>query len=298
MPVLAYLFAIAIWSTTPLAIKLSNDSVTPITAISLRMILAITVGVVILSITRRFTVFDRRYFKLYFAGSIGIFPNMVLIYYAANILSSGLIAVLMGLSPFVTGLLAHFVLGEEFFTRRKLLAQLIAIVGLVTVFFGQLSVDSSSAWGVLLMLCSVLLFSVSSVMVKRFSLERSPTSLDQTIGAMTFSMPGLLLVWFLFDGDFNIELSAISFWSISYLALVGSLIGFVLFFYVLKQMSVAMVALILLITPAFALVLGHLAAGEVVSSSIIIGSALILVGLVLYENLFGLLFLSSGKGRC
>lgn len=290
MPVIAYLLVIAIWSTTPLAIKLSNDSVTPIASISLRIIMAVILGLIVVAIIRRVDLFNRRYYKIYFAGSIGIFPNMVLVYYAAQYISSGLLAVLMGMAPFVTGLMAHFVLGDEFFIRRKMFAQVIAIGGLVTVYFSQMSMSDSGVIGVLLMLCSTCLFALSSVWVKRFSMEQKVSALNQTVGAMTFSLPGLLLCWWLIDGNTNIVLSQTSLWSIVYLAVIGSLVGFVVFFYVLNRMSVGLVALILLITPVTALLLGKFFADELVSPSILVGSGLILVGLVMYENLLSLFF--------
>ncbi|ARN75608.1 DMT family transporter [Oceanicoccus sagamiensis] len=290
MPLLAYLTAIVIWSTTPLVIKLGNDSVTPITAITLRMVLAVALGFVILALMRKAGIFDRRNFKLYIAGSIGIFPNMVMVYYASLYIPSGLLAVLMGLAPFMTGFVAHFVLGDVFFIRRKILGQILALSGLVVVYYGQLSLDADSTIGVLLMLCSTAIFATSSVFVKKFSMQRSVSSLNQTVGAMLFSLPGLLLSWWLLDGNTDIVISDTSLWSILYLAIVGSLLGFVVFFYVMKHMSVGLVTLILLITPVSALILGKTVADEVISLPIVLGSVLILAGLIMYENIFKLKF--------
>ncbi|MGK0499556.1 MAG: drug/metabolite transporter (DMT)-like permease [Oceanicoccus sp.] len=290
MPLFAYLLTLVIWSTTPLAIKLSSDSVTPIAAISLRMLLALAIGALLLALMRRLTVFDKRNLKLYSVGSIGIFPTLVLIYYAAERIPSGLLAVVMGLSPFMTGLLAHVILKENFFTRRKLIAQLIAFSGLAFVFSGQLAMDAGGAIGILLVLCSAMLFSTSTVLVKLYSQHRIIAPLDQTLGAISFSLPGLLLSWWLLDGQTEITFSATSGWSIIYLAVVGSLVGFVLFYYVLSRMSVGLVALSLLITPVFALMLGQAVAGEVVTQSVLMGCGLILLGIAIYENLFVLPF--------
>ncbi len=290
MPLLAYLTAIVIWSTTPLVIKLGNDSVTPITAITLRMVLAVALGFLILAAMRQSGIFDRRNYKLYFAGSIGIFPNMTMVYYASLYIPSGLLAVLMGLAPFMTGLIAHFVLGDEFFIRRKIVGQILALSGLIVVYYGQLSLDASSSIGVLLMLCSTAIFATSSVWVKKYTMERSVPALNQTVGAMLFSLPGLFVSWWVLDGNTDIVISNTSLWSILYLAIIGSLLGFVVFFYVLKHMSVGLVTLILLVTPVSALILGKTIADEVISLPIIIGSVLILVGLVVYENIFNLKF--------
>ncbi|WP_101758015.1 DMT family transporter [Oceanicoccus sp. KOV_DT_Chl] len=292
---LAYLLALVIWSTTPLAIKLSNDSVTPIAAILLRTLLAVALGSLIIAISRRSEVLRPRYFKIYLAGSIGIFPNLVLIYYAAELISSGLIAVIMGLAPFVTSVVAYFLLGGSLFTVQKTIAQIIAIAGLITIYYGQIVVDNSSGIGIGLVLCSTLLFSLSAVLVKRFGAEQSMSPLNQTVGSMVFSIPGLLLGWWLLDGNIHLVFSPTSVIAIGYLAIVGSLLGFVTFFYVLKRVSVGLVSLILLITPVGALMIGKFVAGEQLTTTALIGSALILLGLFLYENMFSLLLKRNNR---
>ena len=56
------------------------------------------------------------------------------------------------------------------------------------------------------------------------------------------------------------------------------------YFYLLRHMSVSSVALIPLITPGFALLLGSRLTGEPVSSSLMLGAALILTGLALFNR--------------
>ena len=71
--------------------------------------------------------------------------------------------------------------------------------------------------------------------------------------------------------------------SIVYLALFGSLIGFVSYFYVLQKLSPSTVALVTLITPVFAIVLGALLNNEVVGLSLVAGASCIVLGLVIYH---------------
>ena len=283
---LSYFAVIAIWATTPLAIKLSNDSVSPLTALGLRTGLALCVAALVVIIWRRESFFKRAHFKGYWLASMSIFPNMPLVYFATDYIPSGLIAVMFGLSPFFVGVMAHFMLGESYFSLRRCFAQVLAVLGLVIIFIDQLAVDPAAGLGILLMLCSITLYSYSLVAVKRQALISSAPAFDQAVGAMLLSMPGTVLCWYFLDGDTHIVLSAVSGYSIAYLAIVGSLIGFMAFYHVLNTMSVAMVSIIPMITPLIALWLGVAFAGENVSAYTVIGSLLILAGLGLYEGLF------------
>ena len=283
---LSYFAVIVIWSTTPLAIKLSNDSVSPLTALGLRTSIALAIALVIVVIWRRKSFFDSRNYKGYLLASISIFPNMPLVYYAAEYIPSGLISVMFGLSPFFTGILAHFLLGETFFSPRKCLAQVLAVLGLLVIFVDQLAVDHDAAFGVLLMLGSIFLYSLSLVAVKRQALKHSAPAFDQAVGAMLLAMPGIVVCWFIMDGDTGIELSQTSAYSITYLAIVGSLIGFMAFYHVLNTLSVTVVSMIPMVTPVLALWLGVVFANETVSAKTIAGSLLIVAGLGLYEGLF------------
>lgn len=283
---LSYFAVIAIWATTPLAIKLSNDSVSPLAALGLRTGIAVSIALLVVAVWRRKSFFDARYFKGYMLASISIFPNMPLVYYAAEYIPSGLISVMFGLSPFLTGVMAHFMLGEHFFSPRKCLAQIFAVLGLVMIFIDQLAVDREAALGVLLMLMSISLYSFSLVAVKRQSLKHSAPAFDQSVGAMLLAIPGIVVCWYFLDGETNIALSQTSAYSIVYLAIVGSLIGFMAFYHVLNTLSVTMVSMIPMITPVLALWLGVVVANETVTANTVAGSLLILAGLGLYEGLF------------
>jgi len=67
------------------------------------------------------------------------------------------------------------------------------------------------------------------------------------------------------------------------LAIIGSTIGFPLYFYLLKKMTPERVAIITLITPVTALLLGAFFNGEIISSKVWSGTILIIAGLSVYE---------------
>jgi drug/metabolite transporter (DMT)-like permease len=281
----SYLAVIAIWATTPLAIKFSNDSTTPIAALGLRMLLAVACALPVVLLWRRRQFFQRAHIKSYAFGSIALFPNMALVYVAAKMIPSGIISVMFGLSPFVTGMLAQWLLGERFFTWQKVVAQLLALAGLGVIFYGQWQLGGEGLVGLLIMLVSVVLYSYSLVAVKQQAMHCTVPAFEQTAGAMLFSLPGILITWLLVDGQFSLDLSAKSAWSIVYLATVGSLLGFVAFYHVLSSLGVSAAAIIPMITPVLALWAGAVFADETITPAIVLGSAMIIFGLAYFEGL-------------
>lgn len=71
--------------------------------------------------------------------------------------------------------------------------------------------------------------------------------------------------------------------AIAYLGIFGSVIGFALYYYVIKHLEASKVALITLITPVMALLLGHFLNGEAIGWRLWSGTALILFGLAVHQ---------------
>lgn len=286
MLVLAYFGVVLIWATTPLAIQWSSHGVSFSAAALSRMTLAVLIAVVIDLLFRRKLFSYLKNWKLFFAASLGVFPNMPLVYWSAQFIPSGVIAVIFALSPLATGLISWWLLKDNPFTLRRVLSLLIAITGLSLIFHEQWQLNLQALYGVLGILASCFLFSFSSVLVKKITMKQnSPDAFIQATGALIFSLPGLWIFWWIQDGQIPDHLPPTEAWvSILYLTLVGSLIGAVLFFYVLQRMAPGVVALITLMTPLLALCLGNLLANESLTAQAKWGVTLVLSGLVCYGS--------------
>ena len=64
--------------------------------------------------------------------------------------------------------------------------------------------------------------------------------------------------------------------------MIGTVLGFNLYFYVLKRVPASAIGLITLITPVLALLLGQGLNGEHIASHVWLGTAVILLGLSLF----------------
>lgn len=279
----AYFFVVLIWATTPLAIQWSSDSLSFIAAASLRMVFAFALGFLINLLLKRKLFAAPQVWKAYAAGAISIFPNMPIVYWSAQFIPSGLLAVIFAMSPFAMGLMTMLVLKQNPFSPQRVFALLMALLGLVIIFYHQLQLNAHAVYGIIGILLSCFLFSFSSVLVKKSSVQVD--AFNQTLGSLLFSLPGLLVSWWVLDGHIPDVVSLKSWASISYLATFGSLLGITLFFYVLANMSPSAVSLITLMTPILALCLGAWFAHESLAWQVWIGAGLVVLALLIYIEL-------------
>jgi len=288
----AYILVVLIWSTTPLAIHWSNSSLSFISAITARMVLATLLCLALLKICRQPLIVQRRDWLVYAASALGLFPNMLLVYWAAQTIPSGLMSVIMGIYPFFVGIFSIFVLQENPFTRSRIVALLLAVFGLWLVQYQQTVAGADAFWGVLVMVLACAIWGFSSVTVKKLGAGIAPLRMGS--GSLLVSTPFFLLAWFCLDGELPPLVDQKSLIGVVYLVLAGSIIGHVLWFYVLRAYSVASVSLITLITPVMALTWGSLA-GEQFSIFSLLGAGVIVLALALYQGFFFQLWRGMGR---
>jgi len=202
----AFLGVVLIWSTTPLAIQWSSEGWGFLFGISGRMMLGALVCAVLLQILKPGLPWHREARNTYFAAGIAIYGAMLSVYWGAQFIPSSLIAVLYGLNPLLTGLVAAWLLGEKSFTPGKLMGMALAFSGLLSIFSADIMLHEHAWQGVLAILFSVTLHSVSGVWVKRVG--GGLPGLTVTSGGLFVVAPLFLLTWFIYDGHIPTEMTA------------------------------------------------------------------------------------------
>lgn len=278
---LAYWGVVIIWSTTPLAIKWSGEGVGFLFGLTGRMVLGLAVCTSVLLLLRQRLPLNARALKTYLVAGGGAFGAMLLVYWGAQFIPSGLISVLFGLSPIITGVLAAALLKEDTLRPHRIIGVIIGIAGLIVIFGLGNGNREHMLWGVAALVFAVTLHSGSIVWIKHINAPLHP--LASATGALTVATPLYIVLWLALDGQWPNSIPLAAGASIAYLALAGSVLGAVLFFYALKHLSASRLALIPLITPVNALLLGAGINGETISVFTLIGATLILLGLVFHE---------------
>ena len=236
----------------------------------------------VLAVGRTGLPLHRRARASYLAGGLGMFGAMTLTYWGAQYIHSGLVSVLFGLTPLITGLLALLWLEEEALTRAKIAGMLLGLSGLAVIFGDSHEMGGAHALaGVLALLAAVTLYSASLVWVKRIGDDSPP--LATTAGTLVVALPLFALVWLGTDGHVPNAVPPRAGAAIVYLGVFGSVVGFALYYYVIKHMETGKVALITLVTPVLALLLGSTLNGEHVGVRVWLGAACIGTGLAVHQ---------------
>lgn len=277
----AFLGVILIWSTTPLAIQWSSEGGGFLFGVTARMVLGFIFCLLAIRISGIDMPWHARARGAYLAAGIAIYGAMMLVYWGAQYVPSGWIAVLFGLSPLLTSLFSAVWLSDHSLSRWKLAGLLLGVMGLMTIFSGGVEIGPHVGVGVAAVLLSTLLHSASAVWVKRLGTDLP--ALAVTGGGLSVAVPAFVLSWFIFDGVWPQALPERARFAISYLALFGSVLGFFWYYYLLNRVAPVKVNLVTLVTPVTALLLGHWLNGEVLLPTVWLGTGLILAGLTMHQ---------------
>ncbi len=278
---LAFLGVIIIWSTTPLGIKWSGDDVGFLFGVTARMMLGVLVAGVLLIVLRIPFPLHRQALHAYLASGVGIYFAMLFAYWAASYIPSGWIAVIWGVSPVFAGVLGSLVLGEKALVLHRMLGVVAGIAGLAIIFLQGATIGEHTALGVILALIGVIAQVATAVWIKHIKADLP--GLVMTTGGLAVSIIPFILSWWIVDGTLPESVPLKASGSIIYLAIMGSVLGFSLYFFLLNHVEASKVALITLVTPVSALLLGSWLNNEALTAWVFVGTALILSGLASYQ---------------
>jgi drug/metabolite transporter (DMT)-like permease len=278
----AYLGVILIWSTTPLGIQWSAQGASFSFAVLSRMLIGWVICLVLLRATRTAFPFTPAARRLYAISGLSMFAAMLLTYWGALHIPSGLISVIYGLSPLVTGLFAALWLSEHTLTRMRMAGIALGLSGLWVIFGQPWPGGDHGTLGTLAVVTGMVAQALGLVWIKRLNLRIS--SLAITTGSLGVALPCFLLAWVIADSaQWPSDITPRAGAAIVYLGVLGSVVGFTLYYFLIKHLDAGRIALITLITPVTALLLGQTLNAEFIPATGWAGIALIGAGLLLYE---------------
>jgi drug/metabolite transporter (DMT)-like permease len=279
-PLLVWLALCLIWGSTWLFIKIGLRDLPPFTFAGIRFLLAsVILWAIVIAWRRPLPKSWRDWLKLAWVGSVAVALNFGLIFWGEQHINSGLAAVLQATIPAFGLIVAHYYLPNERLTARKLAGAGIGVAGVGLIFYDQMKIEGAEALqGCVALLVSSVCIAYSNVFIKA-RLQHIDSSVISA-GQMVCGVLPLLALGVVFEGDpFAHRWSALSALSLAYLALIGSVLGFLLYFWLVTKIEVTKTMLISLVTPVTALLIGWVRLNEKLSWRVAAGSAAILAGI-------------------
>jgi drug/metabolite transporter (DMT)-like permease len=284
---IVWLILCGIWGSTWLFIKIGLADLPPFSFAAIRFIFAsLILSMLILARGVRWPRQRRDWFVIGVVGLLQFSLNYGLVFWGEQHISSGLAAVLQSTFPAFGMVIAHFYLPSERITGRKILGVLLGIVGVAIIFSDQLTIAGHLALlGSIALVLSALFGSYGNVLVKAYGADIDPQVL--AAGQMLFGFPPLLILGLATEGNplhFNWTPMAII--SLAYLVIVGTVVAFALYYWLVRRMDVTNTMLIALVTPVVAVVLGIVVLNEQLNWRLFAGAACIIssIGLIVLRK--------------
>jgi len=270
-----------VWGSTWLAIKIGLHSVPPFLAAGIRFLVAASVLLVIVRIRRLRVPFDADARRLYITLSILSFSvPFALVYWGQQFIPSGLSSILFSVYPFWVAICAHLFLKSERLDLFKITGITVGFAGLVIVFSGDLHwSDSNALYGMLAVLASAFLQGFALILIKKYGQPINPFVMNlvgMSSGAVIPLLLGIMLEW---GSPITVDTRAIG--SILYLALVGSVLTFVTYHWLLKRIEAVYLSLTSFINPIVAVLLGAAVLGESLELQVFVGALFVLSGILI-----------------
>ena len=276
---LVWLVLCVIWGSTWLFIKLGLENLPPITFAGIRFVIACVILFLLIRARGIPLPANRRDWGLLaLTGVMSFTLNYGLVFWGEQYISSGLAALLQATLPAFGLVIAHLHLPSERMTWSKTFGVVLGFFGVAVVFSNQLAIAGGKALaGCVALVLSAFFAAYSNVLVKAYGRKLDPAILSGV--QMFFGLIPLLLIGIPLEGNpFRFHWTPMALVALLYLAVVGSVIAFLLYYWLIHNMNVTNTMLIAMVTPVVAVVLGMLVLGEDLSWRTIAGGIMIMAG--------------------
>lgn len=271
----AFAGASLIWGSTFLVIAFSNEILAPLWGATLRLAIASVLLAAIARLTEAHMPRGAQLRDLAGYGVLSFGFNLAFLYWGERYVPSGITAVVFATAPLQTAFFARLI-GVEQLDRVKVIAAIVAVVGVGTIFAGQLGVGVP-AGPLAAVFGAAVVSAVGAVLLRRAG-RHSPwtvNAIGAPIGAAVCLVASLAL------GEPRvIPQTAGEWWPVLYLAVLGSLGAYVLFAFLVNRWSASNATFIGVVVPVIAIILGAVVRQEFPPLLSYIGAAIVIAAVV------------------
>jgi drug/metabolite transporter (DMT)-like permease len=219
-------------------------------------------------------------------GILGTAVPMNCIVASLNYQSSGITSILVTLGPALTVVMAHFYLPDETLSKRKVAGVIIALSGaLLLLILGETGlpdVSQASPTGYILVLIAMTCSSISVVYARKFmsDLDSVQVTSARIYLAALVALP-LSIVFVGFDLS---QVNQQGVLALGWSALAGTFIAMIISFYTIKRFGATASAMTAYVIPLVASIGGYLLLDETITHGMMLGMALIVIGIALINQ--------------
>lgn len=203
--------------------------------------------------------------------------------WGVKFISSGLGAILNAVFPLWIVIITFF-RGEKL-AKLAILGLIISFSGVCVIFYDHLSdfLQPDFRFGILLSLIATISWAFGSLYTKKKAATFNPYfSLGLQMMLSSF-------ILFAVTGATGISVNvltipALSWWSIAYLVIIGSILSFIAYIYMLQKLPAEINSIYAYINPIVAVLLGALIFGESLTMAIAIGGGVTIFGLYMVNH--------------
>ncbi|HEY2953910.1 MAG TPA: EamA family transporter [Candidatus Eisenbacteria bacterium] len=265
-----------VWGSTFLVISIGDDTVPPLWAATLRLALAAVLLTLLTWLSGRSLPRGAALRSAAGFGFLNFGLSFCLLYWGEKTVPSGLAAVLYGTVPLTTALFARAFELERLHAPR-IAGALVALAGIAAMFSGELAARVSPL-PLAAIFAAATAASASGVVLKRGP-RQHPLGANAA-GAMV-GLPVCGAASFLAGEPHTMPATAPALVPILYLTIMGSVVAFVLYAWLVNRWDVTRISLIAVVVPLVALVLGAALRHERLTTPQLVGSLLVLAGLAI-----------------
>ena len=277
----------AIWGSSFFAIKISVDTIHPITVASGRLIIAAIILYIYFRIKKlSFKPDLKTILTIILIGFLGNFIPFFLISWSEKFIQSNTAGLLMSVGPIFALILAHLFTQDDKFSYNKLFAIVVGLIGVLFILgFDSLKELYSKNYFLIIpkltVILAVLGYVISSIIaynLKKINIITLTTFI--TISAAIISIPFLFVV----ELQNHTLPSKNSFFALIYLGFFPTAIAFLLRFYIISKAGPIYLSYVSYLIPGFAIFWGFIFLGENISVATLIGIFFIFIGIYLSQK--------------
>lgn len=284
---LAFALLVMIYGSGFMFIEIAIEQLTPLELTIYRTGIGMVLMLSLLAYVHKPLPRDRETWKaLVIIGLLNITIPFVVIAWAQTLVDSGITGVLIATNPLFSLVIAHFVFEDERMTRNKVIGVTLGFIGVIILASRNIEGDTIDLEGMLGyggVIFGAFCFAAMGVYSRRV-MQRDVESVIVSAGATTvafFALLGIVLVSLLSGVEMTpiTDLQPRTLAAVGVLGMFSSFIAFVLGFYVIRQIGATRSSMMAYLIPVVSLTVGAIFLGEVIDLPIMLGTAVILVGL-------------------